>query len=240
MNTVSTLGRDGDGNTGNRSGTYSRPPATANAFIAAADLQVTKTPDGGTVTAGVPFDWTIVVRNIGPDTSVAPITVTDTLPAGLEFISATGTDWSCPAPTGAMLTCTRGTSLGKDATSTITVRMRPPAGVATNTRFDNTATVAGTTLDPVPGNNTDTGWVTTTTAADLRIVKERATTTVVAGEEVDWTLAVTNLGPSVSRAPITVTDVMPTGLTYVEATGTDWTCTFAPATRPWNAPTART
>ena len=81
--------------------------------------------------------------------------------------------------------------------------MRPPAGTATSTRFDNTATVAGTTLDPVPGNNTDTGWVTTTTAADLRIVKERVTAPVVAGREVTWTLAVDNLGPSVSRAPIT-------------------------------------
>ena len=151
----------------------------------------------------MPFDWTVAVRNNGPDTSVAPITVTDTLPAGLEFISATGPGWSCPAPTGATLTCTRGTNLAKDATSTITVRMRPPAGDATDVRFDNTATVAGTTLDPVPGNNTDTGWVTTTTAADLSIVKERATDPVVAGEEVDWTLAVTNLGPSVSRSPIT-------------------------------------
>ena len=231
VNTVSTLGRDGDGNTANASGTYSQGPASANAFIAAADLQVTKTPDGGSVTAGVPFDWTIAVRNNGPDTSVAPITVTDTLPAGLEFISAAGSGWSCPAPTGATLTCTRGTNLATNATSTITVRMRPPAGVANGTGFDNGATVVGTTLDPVPGNNTDTGWVTTTTAADLRIVKERATATVVAGGEVDWTLAVTNLGPSVSRSQITVTDVMPTGLTYVEATGTDWTCTFAPVTK---------
>ena len=230
INTVSTLGRDGDGNTGNRSGTYSRPPASANAYISAADLAITKTPDGGTATAGTPFDWTIVVRNVGPDTSVAPIRVTDTLPAGLEFISASGTDWSCPAPTGATLTCTRGTDLAKDATSTITVRMRVPAGTATGTRFDNTSTVAGTTLDPVPGNNTDTGSITTTTAADLRIVKERATATVVAGRDVTWTLAVDNLGPSVSRAPIRVTDVMPTGLTYVSATGTDWSCSSAPAT----------
>ena len=230
INTVSTLGRDGDGNTGNASGTYSRPPASANAYISAADLAITKTPDGGTATAGTPFDWTIVVRNVGPDTSVAPIRVTDTLPAGLEFISATGTDWSCPAPTGATLTCTRGTNLAKDATSTITVRMRVPAGTATGTRFDNTSTVAGTTLDPVPGNNTDTGWITTTTAADLRIIKERATATVVAGRDVTWTLAVDNLGPSVSRAPIRVTDVMPTGLTYVSATGTDWSCNSAPAT----------
>ena len=223
-NTVSTLGRDGDGNTGNKSGTYSRPPARANAFINAADLQVTKTPDDGTATAGSPFDWTIIVRNNGPDSSVAPITVTDTLPAGLAFVSASGTGWSCPAPVGSTLTCSLGTALAKDASSAITVRMRPAAGVAVGTRYDNTANVSGTTLDPVPGNNTDTGWVTTTTAADLRVVKERLTTPMVAGRPVAWTLAVDNLGPSVSRTPITVTDVLPAGLSYVSASGTDWTC----------------
>ena len=229
-NTISTQGRDGDGNTGNKSGTYSRPPARANAFISAADLLVTKTPDGGTATAGSPFDWTIVVRNNGPDSSVAPITVTDALPAGPAFVSASGTGWSCPAPVGSTLTCTLGTALAKDASSTITVRMRPAADVPAGTRYDNTTNVSGTTLDPVPGNNTDTGWVTTSTDADLRIVKDRATTAVVAGRTVVWTLAVDNLGPSVSRAPITVTDTLPTGLTYVSATGTDWTCNSAPAT----------
>jgi uncharacterized repeat protein (TIGR01451 family)/fimbrial isopeptide formation D2 family protein len=223
-NTVSTLGRDGDGNTGNKSGTYSRPPARANAFIEAADLQVTKAPDGGTATAGAPFDWTIVVRNNGPDTSVAPITLADTLPAGLEFVSATGTGWSCPAPVGSTLTCTLSSSLAKDASTTITVRMRPLADIAASTRYDNAATVSTTTLDPVPGNNTDTGWVTTTTAADLRVVKERLTTPMVAGRPVTWTLAVDNLGPSVSRTPITVTDALPSGMSYVGASGTDWTC----------------
>ncbi len=150
--------------------------------------------------------------------------MTDTLPAGLDFVSASGTGWSCPAPVGSTLTCSLGTSLAKDASSAITVRMRPPADVAVGTRYDNTANVSGTTLDPVPGNNTDTGWVTTTTAADLRVVKERLTTPMVAGRPVAWTLAVDNLGPSVSRTPITVTDVLPAGLSYVSASGTDWTC----------------
>ncbi len=229
-NTVSTLGRDGDGNTGNASGGYAQPPATANASINAADLAVTKTPDGGSITAGVPFDWRVVVRNNGPDASVAPITVTDTLPAGLAFVSATGAGWSCPAPVGDTLTCTRATNLASGATSTIIVRMRPPADAPSGTRFDNTATVKGTTLDPVPGNNTDTGWVSTTTSADLRIVKERAATPVVAGRDLVWTLAVDNLGPSVSRTPITVTDTLPAGLAYVSATGTDWTCAEAAGT----------
>ena len=119
---------------------------------------------------------------------------------------------------------------GQDASSTITVRMRPAADVAAGTRYDNTANVSGTTLVPVPGNNTDTGWVTTSTDADLRIVKDRVTTPAVAGRPVVWTLAVDNLGPSVSRAPITVTDTLPAGVTYLSATGTDWTCNSAPAT----------
>src|SRR6185295_423118 len=88
-------------------------PATANnsdddsaAVVASADLQVTKThPVGLQPVAGAPFSWTVAVTNLGPSVSRAPITVTDTLPAGTSFVSAAGTGWSCSA-SGQTVTCT--------------------------------------------------------------------------------------------------------------------------------------
>ena len=40
--------------------------------------------------------YSIVVQNNG-GTVTGPTTVTDTLPAGLSFVSGTGTGWSCGA-----------------------------------------------------------------------------------------------------------------------------------------------
>ena len=49
--------------------------------------------------------WVIAVTNNGPNVSQNPIVVTDVLPAGLTFVSATGTGWVCGVA-GQTVTCT--------------------------------------------------------------------------------------------------------------------------------------
>jgi uncharacterized repeat protein (TIGR01451 family) len=46
----------------------------------------------------------------------------------------------------------------------------------------------------------------------------------VTGENVDWTLEVTNFGPSPTNDTITVTDDLPAGLAYVSAQSDDFAC----------------
>ena len=65
--------------------------------------------------------------------------------------------------------------------------------------------------------------------ASVVSVKTATANPVTAGETVTYTLAVTNNGPSVARQTVTVTDVIPAGLSWSgrrSATGTDWTCTY--------------
>ena len=92
----------------------------------------------------------------------------------------------------------------------------------------NTATVDSTTTDPDPGNNTDTDDVDINTAADLSIVKSHTGAARV-GDDLSFTLAVTNHGPSDARN-VEVTDALPTGLDFVSADGAGWTCVEASRT----------
>jgi uncharacterized repeat protein (TIGR01451 family) len=64
----------------------------------------------------------------------------------------------------------------------------------------------------------------TTGAADLSIAKTTTLTTFVPGQQVTYTIAVTNSGPDAAEA-ISVTDVLPVGMTLVSASGDDATCT---------------
>jgi uncharacterized repeat protein (TIGR01451 family) len=85
----------------------------------------------------------------------------------------------------------------------------------------NAAAVSALTADPVASSDTNTASVVT--AADLAITKS-INGTPRAGQAVSWTIGVSNLGPSVSTGPITVTDTLPTGLSGVTATGIGWSC----------------
>ena len=61
--------------------------------------------------------YTLAVTNNGPSAASHPITINDTLPAGLTLASATGAGWTCSI-TGQAMTCTSTTDLASGATST--------------------------------------------------------------------------------------------------------------------------
>ena len=225
-NTANSFGLDGTGEFGNKVGPYGDKPATASTHIDSADVRIVKS-HVGTPVAGANLRWTLTVSNAGPDTAVGPFTVTDTIEAPTTLVSAAGTGWTCSI-VGTDLTCVRTTSPGSLASGAsfpvITVTVSIPAGTAPGTVLSNTADVTARTYDPLLANNTDTDTATVTTAADLAIAKTHSGA-VVAGQDATYTLDVTNLGPSVSVAPITVVDTLPAGSTFVSAAGVGWVCT---------------
>ncbi len=186
----------------------------------AADLAVTKSHSGPAI-AGQDITWTVDVVNNGPSVSLGPITVVDTLPTGSILVSATGTGWLC-TPGSGTVSCVRAADLAPGAAAPqISVVTTIPTGQTGS--ITNTAVVSGTTTDPVPGNNTGTDTVAVSALADLSIAKT-SIGAVVAGADATYELEVRNLGPSVSRGPIRVTDTLPAGTTLVSASGTGWTC----------------
>lgn len=117
------------------------------------DLALTKTVNGPLI-VGSNTTYTLTASNVtgaAIEREDNPITVTDVLPAGLGFVSATGTGWTCGA-TGQTVTCTRPPTLLAGASAppiTLTVAV----GAAAFPSIVNTALVSSPSFDATPGNN---------------------------------------------------------------------------------------
>ena len=196
--------------------TTSTPVATA-----VTDLQITKTNGVDGVVAGETTTYTITVTNpLGPS-DASGATVTDAFPAAL-----TGVTWTCagagggtcPAagsgvintsvtvPVGATVVFTATGTINPAATGELVnfAQALPPAGHA------NRTSAIATDSDPIASR------------ADLGITKT-GPATIVAGNDLVYTITVTNTGPS-DAAGVVVSDGTPTGLEFVSTTGA---CTTA-------------
>lgn len=123
-----------------------------------ADLAISKSDSPDPVGVGSTLTYTIGVQNLGPETA-NKVTVTDQLPKGVDFVSATASTGKC-AHKGRSVSCDLG-SLAAAAVSyspppTVTLVVIPrQAGV-----ISNTATVKGDLKDPVAANNKATATTT--------------------------------------------------------------------------------
>ncbi len=115
-----------------------------------ADLTVTKR-HLGTFTVGLNGQYVLNVRNLGPSTIVGTVTVTDNLPAGLGFVGAIGTNWTCSA-TASLVTCASAVTFQPNS-SLPEIALTVSVGAAALPSVTNTASVGSTTPDLNPGNN---------------------------------------------------------------------------------------
>jgi uncharacterized repeat protein (TIGR01451 family) len=123
-------------------------PVIPAAYLAVSKAQSFVTGITGTITPTAPLTYTLLVTNSGPS-SATSVTVTDNLPAGLTFVSATGSGWTCSfsAPT---VTCTRPT-LTVGAAPAIQIVASAP--VTPGLMLTNTATVNAATHPDTPVNS---------------------------------------------------------------------------------------
>lgn len=225
INTATPTGEDATGATGFKDTSYSGPTVNAKANIASADVALAKKV-GLAPVAGSGGNWVLTVSNNGPDTASGPFTVRDAseVPGGIAITGAAGTGWSCTTSPVVCLRSNATDTLANGASfPDITVSYSVAADVADATAYANTATVTSHSHDPNTPNNTATASTSVITRADLGLAKTLGSS-LVAGQEATYTVAVTNFGPSVSRAGLTVKDTLPAGAEFVSATGTDWSC----------------
>ena len=130
------------------------------------DLSMTKNAGPGPFFTGQTVNYTLTVSNAGPNTATAA-TVTDVLPAGTTFVSATPSQGTCTA--AATVTCSLG-ALNNGATATIALRVTPTvAGMVSNT-----ATVSSALeTDSNPANNSSTSIITVGPASQIPTLSEK-------------------------------------------------------------------
>ncbi|MGA8807165.1 MAG: DUF11 domain-containing protein [Thermoanaerobaculia bacterium] len=121
-------------------------------FATSTDLSITKNTAAPTAFGGNPITYTLAVSNLGPSPANA-VSVTDTLPAGSTFVSASGAGWTCNNAAG-VVTCTVPT-LPTGGAPVINLTIIAPQ-VASAGTLSNTATVSSATTDTNPANNSST------------------------------------------------------------------------------------
>jgi uncharacterized repeat protein (TIGR01451 family) len=173
------------------------------ALPAFADLQITKSSTSG-FGVGQNAAYSLSVKNNGPQSASGPITVSDTLPTGLSYVSATGTGWACSAA-GSVVTCTNagpvanGVTLGA-ITLTVAVASGAPPSVT------NTASVSGTTFDHGPNNNSSS-----VTKPVMNVTLTKAVSpggAQIPGADLTYTVTYTNSGGAAAQT-IVVSDNIP-------------------------------
>ena len=112
-----------------------------------ADLSLTQTDAADPVTDTQSITYTLTVANAGPGAS--SVVVTDLLPGGSSFVSATPSQGSCNESSGT-LTCALG-AIASGGGATITVVVDPSAPGL----YTNSASVAGSAVDTNPANDAD-------------------------------------------------------------------------------------
>ena len=204
---------------------------TALTTVSSSDLEVSKVVDNATPNVGDNIVFTISVTNIGPSDATG-VTVTDLIPNGYTYVSDDGTGayvsgtgvWSVPAMTN-----------GNTELLNITVSVNA-TGDYINIAEISTADL--TDPDSTPGNGVTTeddySSIGTTPAAvsDLLMAKSVDNATPNVGTNVVFTLEVSNGGPS-DATGVVVTDLLPTGYTYVSDDGAG---AYVSGTGIWTVP----
>ena len=187
--------------------------STTSTTVIAPNVRVSKTGPAR-VTAGDQLTYTVTYDNNG-DAAAQSVQITDTLPAGVTFVSAS------PVPTsqsGSTLTWDRGT-VNAGASGSISIVVQVNATLANGAGLTNGVTISTATLGDIPTDNSSS-WDTLVERADVAIVKSSPTTfPAPSGTSVTYSIDYSNNGPALARN-VVITDPVPSQLT-----GVSWSCT---------------
>lgn len=215
-NTVTVSADESDPNPANNSDTESTEVGAG--APERADLTLVKNDSPDPVAVGENIVYTLTVGNNGPDAATG-VTITDTLPASLTFVSASA---GC-TQAGRVITCdVGGLAVGASAQVQITATATA-AGTVTNS-----ASVSGNEGDSNPANNNATEETQVLAAAppraNLGVVKTDSVDPVNVGSPLTYMITVSNAGPDAATG-VVLTDTLPASVTFNSMTTSQGLCT---------------
>jgi uncharacterized repeat protein (TIGR01451 family) len=199
---------------------------TVAPLVLSADLSIVKTCNTALVVAGQAIEYKLVIANAGPG-AAADVTATDYFNGAYvstpEYSVNNGTTW---------FTWTNSLNVGTIASGgTVTVLIRGNVLANVRTSFQNTASVTSPTPDPALANNISIYTTDVTAIAELFLTKECNTNPAVAGERIQYTITVSNPGPS-DALNVSITDEVPAIINDVEYSlnnGSSWLAWTSPS-----------
>ena len=204
-----------DPNTGNNSASATDTPQQAN-------LGLAKTVSNPTPNVGDTVKFTVVLTNTGPNTATNA-QVTDKLPAGLSFVSATPSQGTYNSTSGLWTVGTVTTSTPQ--TLVITATVVSPAAQT------NSATITHSDQFDPNNSNTTASATETPQQADLVLAKSVDNPTPNVGDTITYTITLADNGPN-TATNVQVTDSLPSSLLFVTAFPSQGT--YNAATGVWN------
>ena len=180
-----------------------------NLTVARVELDILKLADNGSPAIGDQVTYTIIVNNIGnAPTDANDVHVTDTLPDGVTYVAAGGTDWTCDDINAPDIDCTYGGILNPGSSAMLDINVTVddtaiPGDTITNkacTQSDRSVNAIG---DRAPACDDED--ITVNDNIDIGVLKSVDNTTPAEGTSVVYTITVTNHGP-IEATNVQITD----------------------------------
>jgi uncharacterized delta-60 repeat protein/uncharacterized repeat protein (TIGR01451 family) len=182
---------------------------TASIIQPSANLVIAASAAPSPVVVTSNLTYTIGVTNYGPSTATG-VTITNLLPAGLTFVSASGGGW---VTNGSSVAFTNLGTLGIGASAAVTVTVTATATGA----YTNTIYATANETDPNINDNSVSVISTVVTAsADLGLAMSAAPDPLTLGGNVTFTMTVSNNGPATATS-VLLTNTLPASAAFVSA-----------------------
>jgi uncharacterized repeat protein (TIGR01451 family) len=207
---------------------------TAVNAVSAPVLSFTKSANLASALPGNALTYTLTYTNSGPGAATG-VTVTDTLPAELTYVTGTSFPGSIPlvvgstggSPNRQILTWTVGSVAGSGTTGSISFQAlvaSPYPSVGANQPMANTAVLTTAESAPVTAAST----VLVTANPNLSVTKTSNAVMYAAGDTATFTVTLSNTGNAAATIS-SIQDSLPAGFTYVSTGGGSLSPTSSPS-----------
>ncbi len=223
----------GDASASNKSDCAKVPIETDGDGHGKCDLSVSKTHDGTHVSPGDTTTFEITVCNDGDHLCRGPVSVIDSLPSGVTFVSGSGGGWAF-TESGGVVTCDHQNSGGLapgDCLPTIELEVEIGSMDETGDVITNCASTEYDDVDP--DNNRDCIDVPVRPAdtdCDGLNIDKRTASQFTYGDQATYEIDVCNHKEKQCDGRVSVTDELPDGISFVSASGSGWTASVSGGT----------